>query len=97
MIQLFTRRAEVGLAGGSNAIRYSLMGARHSTNGILAFNNAFTTDVLSGALRVTGSSAVYGSARWHAPIRLRDASAGNRRATGKVIGRPSPLHFAARR
>ncbi len=63
-----TRRAELSLSGGHDAIRYSLMGAHHTTNGILAFNNGFTTGVLSGVLRVTPDARtdVQLAGRWSA-------------------------------
>ena len=63
-----TRRAELGISGGTNAMQYSLTGAHHATNGMLAFNNAFTTDVLSGTLRVApdGHTDVQLAGRWSA-------------------------------
>lgn len=63
-----TRRSEVGLSGGSKAIRYALVGSHHATNGMSAFNNAFTTDVLSGALRLSPDvrTVVQFAGRWSA-------------------------------
>src|SRR5690606_32749849 len=43
------QRYEAGLRGAHGGLRWSLGGAHHSTDGILAFNNAFTNDVLSAA------------------------------------------------
>ncbi len=44
-----TRRAQGTVAGGGESLRWSLGGARHQSDGILPFNNAFTNDVLSAA------------------------------------------------
>ena len=47
-----TERTELGVAGGSRRYGFSLSGSRVRTDGILAFNNQFNNDVLSGLLRL---------------------------------------------
>jgi len=58
------RRAEGTVAGGGDALRWSLGGARHVSAGILPFNNDFTNDVFSGALS-------YAQQRWSLGSTLR--------------------------
>jgi vitamin B12 transporter len=60
------RRGELGFTGGDAGAGFSLLGAHESTNGILAFNNGFDNDVLSGALRLTPDAQTDArlSARW---------------------------------
>ena len=45
-------RAEVGLSGGTARAGFSILGAHHATDGMLAFNNRYTNDVLSASLRL---------------------------------------------
>ena len=45
-------RAELGASGGDARLGFSLLGAHQATNGMLAFNNRYVSDVLSGTLRV---------------------------------------------
>jgi len=61
-----TTRGALSASGGSERASYSIAGARHATNGILPFNNRYTNDVLSGALRMSPGAAtdVRLSARW---------------------------------
>ncbi len=59
-------RGELGLSGGNATVGYSIFGAHHSTDGMLAFNNTYVNDVLSGSLRLTPDSRTDArvSARW---------------------------------
>ena len=61
-----TVRTELGTQGGGARVGYSLFGGHLSTNGILAFNNKFTDDVLSGALRFKpdAQTDIHLAARW---------------------------------
>lgn len=60
------RRSELGLSGGGVGAGFSLSGGRQSTNGELAFNNRFASDVLSGAAHWTPelSTSIALAARW---------------------------------
>ena len=59
-------RAELGASGGNRRAAFSILGAHHATEGMLAFNNRYVNDVLSGSLRVTPDSRTDArvSARW---------------------------------
>ena len=65
-----TVRSELGTQGGDAGVGYSLFGSHQSTNGILAFNNKFTDDVLSGALRFNPDARtnLHLSARWSSAV-----------------------------
>ncbi len=65
-----TVRSELGTQGGNARVGYSLFGSHQATNGILAFNNRFTDDVLSGALRFTPDvrTDLHLSARWSSAV-----------------------------
>ncbi len=69
-----TRRAALGLSGGGNGAGFTLDGARESTDGILAFNNGFTSNVLSASGRLSPDprtdarvAARWSSATYHYP------------------------------
>ena len=65
-----TVRTELGAQGGDARVGYSLFGGHQSTNGILAFNNKFTDDVLSGALRFKPDARtdLHLAARWSSAV-----------------------------
>ncbi len=65
-----TRRDELGISGGNNAAGFTLSGAHHYTDGILAFNNGFLDDVVSGSLRITPdvNTDIRFAARWSSQI-----------------------------
>jgi vitamin B12 transporter len=79
------RRYDGNVSGTSAGVRWSLGAARHSSDGILAFNNAFKNDVVSaaaswdGARWSAGSSVRYTDHRYNFPTdgggALRDANA----------------------
>lgn len=89
-----TRRYELGFAGGGAAGGWSIGGARHQTDGILAFNNAYRNDVVSAAAHLRGVRAdVSATARvtdhvFHYPTNsagvVEDSNAHN--AEERVIG-----------
>ncbi len=49
--------AGLGAAGGSGRAGFSLYGARHSTDGILPFNNDYRNETVSGSARVLPDAA----------------------------------------
>jgi vitamin B12 transporter len=69
-----TLDASAAVLGGTERVKYSLGGARYSTDGILPFNNEYANTTLSGSARFTPGedtrvdlSARLGSARYHYP------------------------------
>lgn len=60
------RRDELGWSGGSMNAGFTLSGSHQYTDGILAFNNGFLDDVLSGSLRLNPDSRtdVHATMRW---------------------------------
>ncbi|MGH7655050.1 MAG: TonB-dependent receptor plug domain-containing protein [Gemmatimonadaceae bacterium] len=50
------RRDELGWSGGNTSAGFTLSGSHQYTDGILAFNNGFLDDVLSGSLRLNPDS-----------------------------------------
>jgi vitamin B12 transporter len=64
------QRAELGASGKRSGARYSIDAAHQATDGILAYNNKYTTDVLSGslALKPTTVTDVRVAARWSGAI-----------------------------
>lgn len=61
-------RADLSLAGGAANATWSVGGAHEATSGILAFNNRYASDVLSGAVRLAPDDRTDArlSARWSA-------------------------------
>lgn len=47
------QRASLGSSGGGSLVSWSLQGDRHTSDGILPFNNAYRNDGVSGALTLT--------------------------------------------
>lgn len=69
-----TREGSLDLAGGTAAAGYSLGAASRRTSGILAFNNGYRNDALSGLLRLEPSRATdvqlstrYNASTYHFP------------------------------
>lgn len=52
-----TLDAGLGLSGGGDALAFSLHGARHATDGILAFNNDYLNETGSGSLKLRPDAA----------------------------------------
>jgi vitamin B12 transporter len=52
-----TLDAGLGVSGGGDALVFSLHGARHSTDGILEFNNDYLNDNVSGSLKLRPDAA----------------------------------------
>ena len=65
-----TVHAELGMSGGDARVGYSLFGGHQATDGILPFNNKFTDDVLSAALRFKpdARSDIHLAARWSSSV-----------------------------
>lgn len=59
-------RGELGFSGGDHRASFSVQGAHHATDGMLAYNNRFVNDVLSGSLRFAPDAKTDTrlSARW---------------------------------
>ena len=49
--------AGLGVSGGTDRTGYTLHGARHSTDGILAFNNDYLNETVSGSVRLVPDAA----------------------------------------
>lgn len=64
-----TRHFEMGYVGNTGQLGWSFDGARHRTNGILPFNNAYQNDVASAAMRWTGRRV-----NWSGTVRFTDYS-----------------------
>lgn len=69
-----TLDASAAVLGASDRLRYSLAGARYSTDGILPFNNEYSNRTLSASVRIAPAPATrldlagrLGSARYHYP------------------------------
>lgn len=65
-----TRRAELGVSGGSARAGFSLAGTHLATDGILAFNNRYANDVLSAMARFAPDARTDArvSARWSGTV-----------------------------
>ncbi len=63
-----SRHATASLSGGTARAGGSLSAARHSTDGILPFNNRYVNDVLSGSVRIAPDTMTDArlAARWSA-------------------------------
>jgi vitamin B12 transporter len=69
-----TRDIATSLSGARQRVRYSLAAARHSTDGILPFNNQYRNGTVSAAFGFSPAAATtlnlstrYGTARFHYP------------------------------
>jgi vitamin B12 transporter len=63
-------RVELGASGGTSRARYSIEGSHEATNGILAFNNKFSSQVLSGGLTLAPDARTQArlAARWSGSV-----------------------------